>query len=201
MSAPFSAARLPGFVAGTTDLIALPRDTEYACVEAPSAGVLFVPKHGIRTGSTFVELTQLELGTGDLHLMITADGQCIRAVDAALGRWGTYAVTNKDLDPLTDPRAAYLYGMWLQARQSPRVILVRRSAPITVLGQLPEESDAVHQRFGGEGAPYSTLTPGCYVVRGAQGTAEVVSEDTMRRLFASLAEPGGTLVRKLAPPE
>lgn len=202
MAAPYSAYHLPEFDPATQGLIALPRDTEFACVVAPRTVLLQgtpspdEPK-GVHT--YWPNSHQFAMNMHELHMLLDNAGRHAPALDAVLGPEGTYEITNPDLRPEDDPRAALMHAIWTQHGVRPTVMLMRRCAPINVLGQLPEGSRAAGERLGDGHTPYATLTARCFVVVGARSVVEVVRANDMHQMFHALAQPGGEVVRQLVP--
>jgi hypothetical protein len=193
----YSIDELPEFAEGTSGLIALPReDAEFACVVAPRSGRLYMA--ACNRGQDPKDKEPIDLSAGELHMLLTDAGRHGLALDASLGNKGTYEITQHELDPHTDARAAILRAMWAQLGCTPDVIAVRRVAPVNVLGQLPEGSPAAGRRFGSPRSSYDTLVPRCFVVFGQDSIATIVREDDMARMFHALALPGGEIVRELA---
>jgi hypothetical protein len=184
---------MPPFIPGTERLIAHPRPIKLACVQAPAATDIKVPKAGGGTDA-------FTLLPGDWH--VAPDGtRHMAGIDfLAEGFCATHHLEPEPLNPNSDVRAALLYGVWSQHGHRPIVHLAQRTSTIRVVGQITDDPAVAGKRFGYSGGTFATLVPRAYMLLGsASDHYWIVDEPLMHSLFEGLVTEIGEPTIRLAP--
>lgn len=176
----------PPFIPGTERLLAWPRDTPVACVQAPATADILI------AGGSF---TLLE---GDWHVALDGETHMIGVDFVVSGVNATHRLDPTPLDPKQDPRAALLRGIWSQYGHQPVVRTAQRTSTMWIIGQIADAPEISGRRFGYPGGVFATLEPRAYLLRSpVDGHFWVVGEGLMARLFSHITTDYGEWVKTL----
>jgi hypothetical protein len=191
----YAARRLPPFIEGTTELIAVPH------AHHTIAAVPVTSEVNLMMGTGDYAYT-VPVHPGDWHVAYTGDGRSHhRGVGFSVAP-ALPARTHEQLgeaDPNHDPRAAFLRGYWTSLGLHSTIVELRRVTNVHVVGQIAKAAHNSRMHITGG---WFTLWTNMFLLANPHDPTVMwlSTEDNMRYEFAALHQPGpggapGELVR------